>query len=243
MYRIILYAIVFLILLIVVAFLLTRRMSRIGNLQYIVPQRRFQGGLIRRLTPNIPKTYVGESTSLEENEKKYQILTGIEFLTDHKTKNVLIMGAKPSDLLINLFPTRVFHDMKSVDELVDKPVVIISYLPATKKNLEEVARVVEKLSPIAISVRYNPVIINRYFSGELYIPPYISGTDTQLISKSRTYTTYNTNDYLARMSFFNARIKLYGYNEQVEEYVVNMFKRTESHLWIKEKIMSELSKI
>lgn len=262
MYKLILFVLLFLLLIITVAFLLARRESRKENLIY-TNTRRVVGGLTRTITNKTPAEAIQESRELSGDMLKYKLLSSIEFLTDYSRYNsrILILDNENTKYLIflrKLFPTHTYyvigkHKLGSqlrdddkiirlnLSELPPFPYLLISFLPSSRENLNVIKGTINDKYISAASLRFKPGIVNTYFAGELYIPPYVTGMDVQLITRGSSMVTYNKENILSQLAFFNNLIKPYGYNEQAKEHIVENFAEKINHIWIKEKVLYKLN--
>lgn len=266
MYKLILFALLFLLLIIIVAFLLIRREYKKENLRFINIPRKV-GGLARKITSNMPVGTIAESRQLSGNMLKYKLLTSIEFLTNYSKvdSKVVFLGTSPAKHIIflrKLFPDQHYIIVKGTKDKLNKSVVnlpnveivdnitklpkykylLISYLDPTKDNLMYICDIMKKLQIKAASIRFQPYPNMTYFAGDLYIPPYVIGADLQLVTHGANYKKYERGNIMNRLAFFNQRMKLYGYDDQVNKYVVDEFSDKVGHKWIKEKILSKLNK-
>lgn len=265
MYKLIVFALLFLLFVIIVAFLLARRERRKENLQFVNIPRKV-GGLARKITSNMPMGNISESRKLSGNMLKYKLLTSIEFLTNYSKFNsrVIFLGTAPAKHIIflrKLFPNQHYIIIKSgkkldkrvknlpnveiIDDVTKLPkykYLFISYLDPSKENLIKVRDIISKLQIKTASIRFQPYPNMSYFAGDLYIPPYVIGADLQLITRGVSTQKYHRSSIMNRLAFFNQRMKLYGYDDQVNRYIIDEFSDKVGHKWIKEKIISKLNK-
>lgn len=264
MYKLILYIIIFLILLILVAFLLARRTELADHLKTPVRPLKL-GGLVRTLTSKTPcvAPVANKSKANAKSILKYKLFTSIEFLTLYgkKSNNVVFIGSNSGThltMLRKLFPhkfyiLKVSGEEKTPENLSDSYIInnirdappnslIISHLEPTKENLSMIKDIIENAEPTTFSIRFNPQNASTYFAGDLFIPPFLFNNDTQLISNKIVSAQYDVNGYKCKMGFFNRRIRPYNYDKQVANHIIAEFRQNFDHMWIEEKIHREIEK-